>query len=202
MKIGPKYKIARRLGAHLFDKTQTSKFALAKKNQEGKRGRPGSSTNFRTQLLEKQRVRFSYGVGERQFKRYVKDVIAGKRKNQEGELYQKLETRLDNAVYRIGLANSRPAARQLVSHGHITVNDKRITIPSYNLKVGEIISIRDGSRGKNIFKNIDEVLKEKTIPSWLKLDLKKKDAVVAASPEVAVGQSLFDLRTVIEFYKR
>lgn len=202
MRIGPKYKIARRLGAHLFDKTQTPKFALAKSRRGDRIGRPGAATDFGSQLLEKQRVRLSYGVLERQFKRYVNDITKKRGKNHAEQLYQKLETRLDNAVYRLGFAKSRMASRQLVSHGHITVNSKRTTIPSYNLEIGDQIAIREGSRSKGVFTNLEEDLKEKLIPLWLKLDLSKKEGKVVNLPPLSPGQSVFDLSTVIEFYRR
>ena len=201
MKIGPKYKIARRLGAHLFDKTQGPKFAEAKSARREVRGRPGSGTNFGLQLLEKQRVRFSYGIPERQFKRYVNEVIKKKGKNQIERLYQKLETRLDNAVYRMGLARSRMASRQFVSHGHIIVNGKRVTIPSYNLGVGDKVSIREGSRSKGMFAALQSDLKEKIVPEWLKFNVQKIEAEVASLPPLPT-QGGFDLSTVIEFYRR
>src|SRR3989344_6011537 len=125
MRIGPRYKIARRLGANIFDKTQTAKFALrAQQKRTGDR-RPKAQTDFGIQMLEKQRVRFSYGINERQFSKYLKEIIADKNSKPTESLHERLESRLDNTVYRLNLAAFRQGARPLVGHGHIMVNGKK-----------------------------------------------------------------------------
>src|SRR5690606_40724543 len=123
MQTGPKYKICRRLGSHIYEKCQTQKFQLseARKGKGMRGGRRRNVSEYGEQLLEKQRVRFTYGLKERQFASYVKKATGTAAVPAE-ELYQSLERRLDNVIYRLGLAPSRAYARQLVSHGHITVN--------------------------------------------------------------------------------
>lgn len=203
MKFGPKYKIARRLGASVFEKTQTAKFALNAEKKQRTTGRPKSRTNFGIQLIEKQRVRFTYGLSEKQFAKYVQQVIEKKGVANPAEmLFTLLEQRLDNVVLRAGFAASRPAARQLVSHGHITVNGIKMTIPSYQVKQGDVIAIREGSKQKTVFAELDERMNEMTFPTWLTVQAAKKEITIAGTPSF-VGTNLpFDLQTVIQFYKR
>src|SRR5690606_30165190 len=144
MKIGPKYKIARRLGAPVFEKTQSQKYALslARKERTSK-GRPRAKSDYGKQLIEKQKARFSYGLTEKQFRGYVDKSLSAKSPAQK--LFSLLETRLDYTVFRAGLAKTRAQARQAVSHGHITVGGRRVTIPSILLTEGDVIGIRPGS---------------------------------------------------------
>src|SRR3989344_3575241 len=125
MKIGPKYKIARRLQAPVFEKTQTAKYALslARKERAGGRGRTKPKSEFGLQLLEKQKARFSYGLSERQFRTYVEKSLRVGAPVQK--LFTTLETRLDNVLYRAGLTKSRAQGRQAASHGHMLVNGRR-----------------------------------------------------------------------------
>lgn len=203
MKFGPKYKIARRLGASVFEKTQTAKFALRSERKQRTTGRPKSRTNFAIQLIEKQRVRFTYGLSEKQFSKYVNQVIEKKGVANPAEmLFTLLEQRLDNVVLRAGFAVSRPAARQLVSHGHIVVNGVKMTIPSYQVRSGDVISIREGSKNKTVFADLDERMQDIAFPTWLSVHVAKKEVTIAGTP-VFVGTNLpFDLQTVIQFYKR
>jgi len=204
MKIGPKYKIARRLGAHIFDKTQTQKFALSKARRSEKEFKHRSfvKSDFGTGLIEKQRVRFYYGISERQFSRYAAEVIGKKASKQEEGLYEKLERRLDNVVYRIGLAPSRRAARQMVSHGHILVNGRRVKVPSYEVSAGDGILVREGSRRRAIFSGLAERLKDKEMPYWLSFDPTRFEGKVNSLPAPSGRETIFDLKAVIEFYKR
>lgn len=201
MKIGPKYKIARRLGANIFEKTQTSKFALRQERKSGK-GPYRPKGEFAVAMLEKQKVRFSYGVGERQFKKYVNESVAKKGTNTVQALYERLEMRLDNVVYRLGLASTRQAARQMVSHGHILVDGKRTNVPSYTLALGTKVSVRGASQKSALFKEIDEKLKKIAFPSWLSYDHDKKVAEVTGTPKYSPSEHLFNLGQVIEFYSR
>lgn len=200
MKIGPKFKIARRLGAPIFDKTQTQKF---KSSTEGKRprGRMRAQTNFGIQLIEKQKARFTYGVTEKQFSKYAKTIIDKKAPNPHERLFESLETRLDNVIYRIGLGNTRSFTRQLVSHGHIRINGKKLDIPSYKVKKGDTISIKDGSLRKPVFQNLEEKLKDRTLPVWITRE-KSGPWIVNALPTYQPSDLLFDLNAVIQFYKR
>ncbi len=143
-----------------------------------------------------------YGVNERQFVRYVRESLAKKLSSADVELFISLETRLDNVVYRLGIAPTRQAARQFVSHGHILVNGKKITIPSYRVSTGEIISIREGSTKSPLFANISEKVKEKILPSWLTFDAEKKVATVIGAPKMIKTELIFDIGTILEFYNR
>lgn len=204
MKIGPKYKIARRLGANIFDKTSTAKFAA--RSERDKRSadkrRPKTKTDYALQMLEKQRVRFFYGIGERQFSKYTKEVIAKKSSDAALALYSRLESRLDNVVYRLHLAPTRQAARQMVGHGHIMVNGKKTDIPSFEVKLGDVITIREGSKKSPLFTILKDNLKDVSHPHWLTLDLPKLTANVLRKPDMTVEKSPFDLSQVLEFYKR
>ena len=203
MKIGPKYKIARRLGVPIFEKTQTEKFVLretrrAKNMRRGKR--PRSRSNFALQLLEKQKVRYTYGISERQFSNYVKSALE-KKGNPADLLYNALESRLDNVLYRAGFAKTRRMARQMASHGHAVVNGVRTNIPSYALNEGDVVEIRDGSKGKTIFENVAE-RENANIPKWLTVDQKKMSIKIGSIPGFDSTENIFSLVSVIEFYSR
>lgn len=197
----PKFKICRRLGPGVYDKCQTAKFSATtgKMALAGAR-RPKALTEYGTQLVEKQKIRFSYGISERQLSNYVRKAIERKGTNSAEDLYHGLESRLDNAVYRMGLAPSRRAARQMVSHGHFVVNGKRVTIPSYELHAGDVIKIREGSKPKKIFSNVAENLKEYTSPVWLNFDIGKMEGHIVDKPKNTEG--FIDLNAVLEFYSR
>ncbi len=203
MKIGPKYKIARRLGANIFEKTQTAKFAMrAERKSASKKGGYRPKGEYATAMIEKQKVRYTYGVMERQFKKYVKESVAKKGVNTVQALFERLEMRLDNVVYRLGIAPTRLAARQIVAHGHILVNGKRTNVPSQTLSMGDKVTVRDASMKKPIFKELDEKLKKVSLPSWLSYDADKKVAEVTGKPVHAPSEVLFNLGQVIEFYSR
>ncbi len=201
MKLGPKYKIARRLGAPIFEKTQTAKFkASLGEGKEKRRGGPKSE--FAKQLLEKQKVRFSYGISEKQFSRYVKEVIESKTHQPALKLFERLETRLDNMVWRLGLVPTRRFARQVVSHGHITVNGRKVTIPSFMVKPGDQLGIRAGSAANKIFDTVDEKMKDANVPTWVTWNTEKKTGSLLRLPTLEGQDLLFDLGAVLEFYKR
>lgn len=200
MKLGPKFKIARRLGAPIFEKTQTAKFKATIGEKKGKR--PGSKSDFARQLIEKQKARFTYGISEKQFSAYAKNVIESGSHTPSEDLFIKLETRLDNVVYRLGLATTRQFARQVVSHGHILVNGRKLNIPSYIVKPGDTIEVRSGSKANGIFKELDEKIKTLTTPVWLTWNVEKKQASVLRLPTMEGQELLFDLSAVLEYYKR
>ena len=149
MIIGPKYKIARRLGVPIFEKTQTQKYAIraGKRAESHGNKRKGVKSGYGLGMLEKQKARWSYGITSKQFTKYVKNAI-GKKGNSAELLIRTLEGRLDNIALRSSYAPTRQAARQMVSHGHLTVNGTIVTIPSYEVSVGDIIRIREGSKKK------------------------------------------------------
>ena len=156
----PKFKICRRLGPGVYDKCQTTKFASSSTKTLPGGKRPKAPTEYGAQLIEKQKIRFSYGISERQLSNYVKKAMEQKGAGTAEKLYEQLESRLDNAIYRLGLGASRRATRQMVSHGHFIVNNHRTTIPSYELKIGDVIKIREGSKVKKIFENLKDRLKD------------------------------------------
>lgn len=201
-----RFKIARRLGPAVFEQTQTERFALSearkKKGQEkGKHRRNISAYNLA--LRDKQRVRFYYGVTERQFARYVKESAA-KTGDPSITLFSTLERRLDNVVFRSGLAPTHRAARQMVSHGHITVNGKKIRVPSHTVHEGDLIAVRDGSRNlKPFIKEGDEKEAAVTkLPSWIAFDEKKSAWKIAGAPKADEMQSAFNFTSIVEFYSR
>lgn len=198
----PKYKVARRLGTGIFEKTQTQKFALREGRRKETRERPRAKSEFALQLLEKQKARYNYGIGERQFRKYAKEALYRKGAKPDEVLFERLETRLDNVVYRMRLAPTRQAARQMVSHGHITVNDVRITIPSYNVKVGDKMKIREASVKKMLFADLAEKLKDAGTPSWLSFDSEKRVGEVQGKPKLVKSELLFDISAILEFYRR
>lgn len=202
MITGPKYKIARRLGAPIFEKTQTAKYKLSESKKVKPRGRGKASTNFAIQLTEKQKARFTYGISEKQFRNYAKKIIDSKVTSPHAKLFEALETRLDNVVTRIGLGSTRAFGRQLVSHGHVLVNGKKVTIPSYHVVIGDVISIREGSKKKPVFKDIDENSKTKELPLWISYSVEKKEWKIQGVPKLEGEVLLFDLDTVIQYYKR
>ncbi|MGB8816190.1 MAG: 30S ribosomal protein S4 [Minisyncoccia bacterium] len=206
MKFGPKYKIARRLGPNVFDKTETQKFALKAKMRDMKKSkgksRPKAKSDFGLQLLEKQKAKVTYGISERKFSNYVKNILSKKGENNHDVLVQDLEMRLDNVIYRMGFVKSRQASRQMVSHGHINVNGKRVNVPSFKVSIGDIITIRERSKTKPLFKNLDEEIKAHTLPSWIGLDIPKREAKIQGIPKIAPSELKFDISAIFQYYSR
>ena len=202
MKTAKIYKICRRLGPGVFEKCQTTKFAMSEarhaKNSKGKRPKPLSG--YATQFIEKQKVRFMYGISERQFSNYVKEAVGHKGVSSTDYLFELLENRLDNVVYRLGIAHSRRLSRQMVSHGHITVNGKKTNIPSYRVQVGDVVSIREGSKKSVLFGDMANKMKEYTYPNWLTFSVDSLSGAIQGKPKNIEGY--IDLNTVLEFYSR
>jgi len=202
MKPVKKYKIGRRLGAGVFEKCQTTKFAMSEarhaKNAKNKRPKPLSG--YAQQFLEKQKVRFMYGISERQFSNYIKEAISQKGVSANEYLFELLENRLDNVVYRLGLTHSRRLSRQMVSHGHIIVNGKKTTVPSYRVSVGDKVAIREGSKKSVLFSDMTNKMKEYTLPNWLTFNVDSLLGAIQGKPKNTEGY--IDLNTVLEFYSR
>ncbi len=201
MIIGPKFKIAKRLGAPIFEKTQTQKFALSEARGGRTKKRFGQASDYSRQLKEKQKMRFTYGITEKQLRRYVDEAVS-KSHQPITLLMERLESRLDNVVYRLGLAKTRRFARQLVSHGHIRVNGKKMTIPSHKVTTDDIITVREGSKQIGPFLAIAESHEITAVPSWLKIDIKKLEASMTGSPTYEPTETLFDPEQVLEYYSR
>lgn len=161
------------------------------------------ASDYALQLREKQKVKRIYGVMERQFRRYFEE--ASRRKGLTGAtLLQILETRLDNVVFRLGLATSRAQARQLVRHGHIEVNGRKVNIPSYRVKPGDVIRVRDRSRKSPFFRERAEVLAENAqqVPDWLELDVNNLAGRVLALPQRHHIDLEVQEQLIVEFYSR
>lgn len=201
MKRGPQYKICKRLGSSIFEKCQTQRFQLseARTAKNKKRRRPGSE--FNRQLIEKQKLRLMYGLTEKQFSRYVTTALENHTSPQE-TLFQALETRLDSVVYRMGLAGTRSMARQMVSHGHFTVNGTRMTIPSYRVKPSDVVRVREGSQTGTLFANAHERLAEYRAPVWVLFNPGTFEGSLKQLPLAADQDTGVDLQAVFEFYTR
>ncbi len=209
--LGPSCKQCRREGLKLFlkgEKCYTDKCPFEKRSYPpGQHGREASfrrrrASNYAIQLREKQKARRIYGVLERQFRRYFQEAV--RRPGLTGEnLLGLLESRLDNVVYRLGLADSRSQARQLVQHGHFTVNGRKTNIPSYLTRPGDLIAVRPESRRLKFFKERKELLGKRTVPTWLDLlDEEQLSGRMLTLPtrqeiEVPVQEQL-----IVEFYSR
>lgn len=201
MKIGPKFKIAKRLGAPIFEKTQSAKFELSLARGGRNAKRPGQMSDYKRQLIEKQKMRFTYGLTEKQLRRYVDEAVE-KSHQPVALLMERLESRLDNVIYRMGLAKTRRLARQIVSHGHICVNGKKMTIPSHKVKVNDVISVREGSRQTGLFVNLGETHEAAGVPAWATFDAKKMEGTMKTVPVYNPAESLFDPDQVMEYYSR
>lgn len=206
MKVGPRYKICKRLGNSVFEKCQTQKFVLSESRKTSTfkttGRRPRSASDYGKQLLEKQRVRFTYGLTEKQLVKYVRTASVKTKGDATVGLLQALETRLDNIVFRLGLAPTRRAARQMVSHGHIRVNGVKASIPSHSLQEGDVVSIKDGSKDKALFRELDEQLKDHSSPVWLSFDPKKYEGLIKSLPVKENVEIQIDLAVILEFYSR
>jgi small subunit ribosomal protein S4 len=202
----PVCRICRREGLKLFLKG--SRCYTKKCSFERRSTPPGMNTQrrrkvseFGIQLREKQKVRKSYSVLEKQFRNYFEK--AEQRKGMTGEnLLRMLEMRLDNVVYRMGLATSRAQARQLVGHGHFAVNGKPTNIPSFATKVGDRIEVRESRRGREIFKTVTETIKSAQIPEWVSVDGGKLTGTILAEPVREQMPPEFNEQLVVEYYSR
>ncbi|HVW82737.1 MAG TPA: 30S ribosomal protein S4 [Candidatus Paceibacterota bacterium] len=203
MKTGPRYKIAKRLGATVFEKAQTQKFALsADRSAKNKRGGRGRQSEYGKQMLEKQKVRVTYGLPERQFRSYVGKALAAKGSAPQSRLHELLELRLDNVVWRLGLAATRRAARQMVAHGHVLVGGKKVRVPSHQLGKGDRLAIREGSKRHGAFVGFAERFAERPLPSWLSWNPQKMEGEVVELPTPASAEPAGDLSAVLSFYTR
>lgn len=206
-----KCKICRRASEKLFlkgDRCFSAKCAIVKRpyapGQKPKRRRGGVS-EYGKELREKQKIKKSYNLTEQEFRNYVKDLLDTRTKLVEdvpSALIKNIETRLDNIVFRLGFARSRGEARQMVTHGHFLVNQKRTNIPSRQIKINDKISIRKGSKERAIFKNIEEKMKKTQLPAWLSMDKKTLEAEIKRYPKIEDVQLLGELSAVFEHYSR
>ncbi len=195
----------RKVGTPLFLKpyrSVTGKSAITRRPaRPGQHGaaRRRSGSEFSRQLLEKQKLRFTYGVREAQMKKYFK--IASKSSSNTGPaLVGLLERRLDNVVYRLGLTPSRSVARQLVGHGHIQMNGKRVSAPSAQTRVGDVIRVRPQSKESPVFKDLGDRLKKADAPNWLSMNAETAEGTLKTLPkDIDTG---FDISLVVDYYSK
>jgi len=206
--LDPKCKQCRREGIKLFlkgEKCFTSKCPMLKRDfppgMHGLSAKRKRISSYGKQLREKQKAKRLYQLLEKQFNNYYKQATRMPGDVSES-LLQLLEKRLDNAVYRLGFASSRTTSRQLINHGHILVNGKKVTIPSYQVKVGEMITIKESCLKKPFWQNQTEKLGKSQIPCWLSFDISKKTGTIVSLPKKDEIAEPFDVTLIIEFYSR
>jgi small subunit ribosomal protein S4 len=158
-----------------------------------------AKSEYGEQLRGKQKVKFIYGLREKQFANYIAKAMSTKTTDTSGVIYSLLESRLDNVVFKSGIANTRALARQLVNHGHITVNSRKVNIPSYSVKEGEVIGVREGSKTSTYFTKLAEKFDPQTAP-WITADAKNMAFTIKSSPKDL--DKTLNLSTIIEFYSR
>lgn len=203
MRLNLKAKYSRREGAPVSDRSAHAKALVRRPFAPGVHGPTGNkrTTEYAKQLREKQKAKRIYGLNERQF-RNLFDEAASKQGNTGETLVRLLELRLDNAVYRAGFAKTRAAARQFVSHAHFDVNGKKVNIPSYRVRPGEMIAVRGIKQGKGNWKTAVETLAKHEAPSWIALTRGELSAKVTGAPADKELQQPFDVKLIVEFYSR
>ncbi len=197
---GPRTRISRRFGVPIFG---PSKYLERRNYGPGVHG-PKSRrkhTDYALGLIEKQKLRYYYGLMERQFRKVYESAL--RRRGVTGEqMLQILETRLDNVVFHLGFANTRPAARQMVTHGHIKVNGKKVNIPSYALKVNDVIEVKDSNVARQMAAKGFEISTCRSVPDWLSLDKNAIKGTVMRIPSREEIQPIANEQAVVEFYSR
>ena len=204
--IGALCRICRREGEKLFlkgDRCYTEKCAIERrKYPPGQHGQGYRKlSDYGIQLREKQKVKRIYGMTEKQFRLFF--TRAARQKGKTGDLLMAmLERRLDNVVFRLGCTNTRTEARQLVRHGHFTVNGKRITTPSQHLRVGDVLAVREGNRTSTLYAGFAERENARPVPSWLSVDINLMKAELTGEPQYNLVETGLDYPTVFEYYSR
>lgn len=207
---GPVCRLCRREGEKLFLKGErcfSPKCSFERRGyapgQHGKGAqfRRRRDSDYNRQLRAKQKARRSYGILERQFRRYYEEAL--RRRGLTGlNLLQILETRLDNVVFRLGFADSRAQARLLVTHGHFIVNGRRSDVPSMLVTQGDVVAVREGSRGRSYFKDLSAVAEDRNVPPWLSRELKALSGSVIRLPERSEIDSNLQEQLIVEYYSR
>tara|TARA_R110002096_G_scaffold18401_9_gene62702 strand:+ start:4127 stop:4738 length:612 start_codon:yes stop_codon:yes gene_type:complete len=198
---GPTDKISRRFGVALFGPSKSLERRPYPPGQHGARGSRRKKSDYSFALAEKQKLRFQYGLMEKQFRRYFAE--AQRRRGITGDiLVQLLETRLDNVCYRLGLGYTRRAARQLVGHGHVSVNGQRVDVPSFCVKPGDVITIGAGNRSQQLAMRSAEVSSSRPVMDWLTFDKENVSGTVDRLPEADEIDTMVDVQLVVELYSR
>ena len=196
---GPVWRISRRLGYSILGSGKELQKRQTVPGQHGD-ARPKKKTEYGIQMTEKQKLRFTYGVSERQFQRLFKIAKDDRTKVTGTYFMQILESRLDNLVYRMGFATTRRQARQLVNHGHVTVNGKKVDIPSYLCSVNDVIAFKEASKSLKVVKEAIE--KKPQIPGYVEVDANKVEGKFLRLPERSELYADIDEAQVVEFYNR
>jgi small subunit ribosomal protein S4 len=198
---GPKDKISRRFGVALFGSNKTLEQKNYPPGMHGPKGSRRKQSEYAVALAEKQKLRYQYGLLERQFRRLF--GIAQAKRGVTGEiLLQLLETRLDNIVYRLGFASSRAAARQMVGHGHVQVNGRKVDISSYNVRVGDKITVKEHARSRGMASRGLELTQINVVPDWLVLDKEAFSGTLARVPSRAEIAPIVNEQLIVELYSR
>jgi len=196
---GPKTKIARKFGEAIFGEDKNFEKRNFPPGQHGNARRRGKKSEYATQLMEKQKAKYTYGILERQFSNLFKKASASQ--GITGEiLLQLCESRLDNVVYRMGVSNSRSGARQLVSHRHITVNGEIVNIPSYSLKEGDVVAVREKS--KSLVAIEDALASNSTVYEWLTWNNDTKSGTFVKAPERLQIPENIKEQLIVELYSK
>jgi small subunit ribosomal protein S4 len=197
---GPRVRIARRFGIPIFGPTKYLERRNYGPGVHGPKSRR-KHTDYALGLIEKQKLRYFYGLLERQFRRVYETAL--RRRGVTGEqMLQILETRLDNVVYQLGLANTRPQARQMVAHGHVKVNGRKVDVPSCALKVNDVIEVQDRNVSKQLAMKALESAGGRVMPDWLSLDKTALKGVIMRIPTRDEIQPIANEQAVVEFYSR
>lgn len=198
---GPTDRIARRYGVALFGPSKALERRPYPPGQHGARGARRKHSDYSVALAEKQKLRLQYGLMEKQFRRYFAE--AQRRRGITGDiLVQLLETRLDNICYRLGLGNTRRAARQFVGHGHVLVNGKRVNIPSYNVKVGDEIEVAAGNRSQQLALRAVDLTSARPLMDFLSFDKEGLKGKLDRLPEADEIDTMVNVQLVVELYSR
>ena len=199
--IGPKQKISRRFGVPIFGTSRSLEKRNYPPGQHGLRAGRRKKSEYAVALAEKQKLRYQYGVLEKQFRRYFAE--ASRRRGVTGEiLLQLLELRLDNVIFRLGLGNTRSAARQFVGHGHVVVNGQRVDIPSYSCRPGDAISIKEGAKSQQLALRSLDITQAVPTPDWLVVDREKMTGKVMREPTREEIDPLVNEQLIVELYSR
>ena len=198
---GPRVRISRKYGQPIFGPSKYLERRAYPPGVHGPKKSRRKLSDYALGLAEKQKLRYQYGLLERQFRRMFE--IARKKRGVTGEtLLQLLETRLDNVVFRVGFATTRPFARQFVTHGHVKVNGRKVSSPSYCVKPGDVLDVRDTAASRQLVTKSLESAQVRPVPAWIAFNRDAMRAQVARIPTVDEIQPIVNVQVIVEFYSR
>lgn len=198
-------KMSRREGVALSPSAKVMKVVQKRASVPGVHGSAQGGRSrlsvYGTQLREKQKAKRLYGIMEKQFRNYF-EKASHMQGNTSENLAKLLETRLDNVVYRLGFAKTRPQARQMVSHAIFEVNGKKVDIPSFKVSIDDVVAVRANKKEKKLFEDLDKRLANQTVPGWLHMDMQALSGKVVSMPEGEDLKEVYDPKLIVEFYSR